>query len=248
METAEKQRNHECESKYVHLDGGWGYIIATSFVVFMLVSQVPVSSFGLYYGEFLASIGDKASGTALSTSILIATVSFIGFFSSFLLKKYSYRLVGLVGAVFYSVGGFSEVFSETLIQMIMGFSVLKGIGSGLMFASSLTILNDYFDKKHSFIMGISQTFITMSAIVCPLILSNAMEHMGFRNVLWLLAGISVLNFPAMAAFIPVKKCNEQNSAETSEKQVPPFKDVDAVRKSRLGRCCRSQIIGSTFVV
>nr|XP_023024538.1 monocarboxylate transporter 14-like [Leptinotarsa decemlineata] len=93
------------------------------------------------------------------------------------------------------------------------------IGSGLMFASSLTILNDYFDKKHSFIMGISQTFITMSAIVCTLILSNAMEHMGFKNVLWLLAGISVLNFPAMAAFIPVKKCNEQNSAETSEKQV-----------------------------
>ncbi|XP_074042219.1 monocarboxylate transporter 14 isoform X2 [Leptinotarsa decemlineata] len=182
------------------------------------VSMLPLITFGLYYGPFLASIGDETSLTATSSSIFLAVQSFTGVASGFLLKRYSYRIVGLVAATSYSIGAFSEGFSKSLVHIVISYSLLKGFGFGLLVTVSFTILNDYFDKKHNLIMGISQTVICIGTIIFPIVIAYTIEHMEFRNVGIMLGAFSLLNFPAIATY----RCPRKKSTGITKELVTEY--------------------------
>ncbi|KAG5891745.1 hypothetical protein JTB14_012480 [Gonioctena quinquepunctata] len=207
-------------NKLVPPDGGWGYIITGSLIVVMYVSLVPCISFGLLFGEFLTSIGDEANGTSLVNSILFAVMSFTGFASSLMLQKFSIRSVGFVGAISYFIGCLSNIFGTNLSHMVISYSFLKGFGYGLIQASAFTILNSYFDKKYNLIMGIFQTIVSLGTIAGPPVIAAAVEHMGFRETLVLLTGLSLLNFPAIFTFRPVDRYLRKQCVESGKESVP----------------------------
>ncbi|XP_074042220.1 monocarboxylate transporter 9 isoform X3 [Leptinotarsa decemlineata] len=218
MEIEVNREDPNTQSKYLHPDGGWGYVVNVSFIVVMYVSMLPLITFGLYYGPFLASIGDETSLTATSSSIFLAVQSFTGVASGFLLKRYSYRIVGLVAATSYSIGAFSEGFSKSLVHIVISYSLLKGFGFGLLVTVSFTILNDYFDKKHNLIMGISQTVICIGTIIFPIVIAYTIEHMEFRNVGIMLGAFSLLNFPAIATY----RCPRKKSTGITKELVTEY--------------------------
>nr|XP_023023045.1 uncharacterized protein LOC111511264 [Leptinotarsa decemlineata] len=85
----------------------------------------------------------------------------------------------------------------------------SGFGYGLLIPSWLTIMNSYFDKKHNLMMGVTQTTISVGTIVSPPVVAYLMEGLGFKKTLMVLGGLSLLNFPAVATFRPVRRCLEQ---------------------------------------
>ncbi|KAG5891751.1 hypothetical protein JTB14_012485 [Gonioctena quinquepunctata] len=205
MEKETSSKYRRSDYKPVPPDGGWGYVITVALIVMNCVSLIPLGSFGLLYGKFLSSIGDEASGSSLTSSIFMSMMSFTGLISGYLLKSYGPRISGFVGAISFSAGCFGEIFGTNLIHMIICYSVLKGCGYGLMQTSSLSAMNSYFDKKHSYAMGLSQTLLSTVAIVGPKAMAFLMDTLEFKKTLWVVAGISLLNFPAMATYRPLKK-------------------------------------------
>ncbi|XP_074036859.1 monocarboxylate transporter 7 isoform X2 [Leptinotarsa decemlineata] len=192
------------EFKLVPPEGGWGYIVTVSVIIMHLVTIVPLAAFGLLYGQFLSSIGDETTGTTLSNGAFNTVQSFTGLATSFLLKKFSYRKVGLAGAIFFSLGAFSTIFVENLSQLIVTFGILEGLGFGLMYPAVVSAINSYFEIRLNLMMGIAQTFITVGSIVCPPSIAFLSESIGFRNTLTVLAGLTLLNFAAMGVLQPVK--------------------------------------------
>ncbi|XP_074042103.1 monocarboxylate transporter 12-B [Leptinotarsa decemlineata] len=209
MQSVRNSEQSDVEFRLVPPDGGWGYIVTISVIILNYATVAPLLSFGILYGPFLESFGNETSGTSMTTSTFVAVSSLTGFISSVLLRKYSPRMTGLVGATFFSLGYFLEIFGHSLLHMIIFYGFFKGFGYGLLIPSWLTIMNSYFDKKHNLMMGVTQTTISVGTIVSPPVVAYLMEGLGFKKTLMVLGGLSLLNFPAVATFRPVRRCLEQ---------------------------------------
>ncbi|KAG5891487.1 hypothetical protein JTB14_004945 [Gonioctena quinquepunctata] len=197
-------RGYEGEFKLVPPEGGWGYLVTASVIVSQIVSIVPLTGFGLLYGKFLASIGDETTGTTLSNATFNTVQSFTGLTTSYLLRKFSYRKVGFVGAIIFSVGAFGNIFIEDLTQFIITFGVLQGLGFGLLFPSSFSALNSYFSERLNLMNGILNTVLTVGSILCPPFTAFLCDRIGFRNTLIVFAALTLLSLPAMGILQPVK--------------------------------------------
>ncbi|XP_063920633.1 monocarboxylate transporter 7-like [Zophobas morio] len=185
-------------------EGGWGYVIAVALTIMINVTIIPMSSFGLIFGGFLASIGDETTGTTLANGIFNTCFNITGLAANSLLRKYSYRIVGLMGAFIYFIGSFTTIFVTTLPQMVISFGVIQGLGMGLMFPAFFTALNYYFDKKLSLVNGVAQAFMVAAGMICPFLVRYSMVNFGFRGTVALLSALSLNSVLAAVSLQPVE--------------------------------------------
>ncbi|KAL1500784.1 hypothetical protein ABEB36_006228 [Hypothenemus hampei] len=186
-------------------DGGWGYIIVAATVVIFGTTIVPVSAFGLIYGDFLKSLGNETRGTTLSNGIIITVYSFTGILVSFLLMRFSYRKVCFLGSTIFLIGTVSMIFVQNFIQFIICFGFIEGLGAGLLMPASLSAFNSYFDKKMALMMCLSQAAMIAFNMVIPQLAAWSIETYGFRGTLIGLAMLGSLCFPASATLRPFPK-------------------------------------------
>nr|XP_023017163.1 uncharacterized protein LOC111506355 [Leptinotarsa decemlineata] len=106
------------QCKHVSSKSDSGYVIIVSVILIEYITIVPMSAFGILYGQFLASVGDETTGTEVVLGTFIATMSFTGIIASPLLQKYTYRTVGLIGIFIFSLGAFIEIFSSTFYMFV----------------------------------------------------------------------------------------------------------------------------------
>ncbi|CAH1116605.1 unnamed protein product [Phaedon cochleariae] len=190
--------------KFVPPEGGWGYLITASVVLTHITTIVPTYGFGLIFGEFLTATGDETNGTTLTSAAFLSVSSFTGLVSSYLLRKYTYRKVAFAGSIIYSIGAIGTIFIQDLTQLIITYGVLQGFGFGLIMPSVFSALNVYFETKLNLMMGIAQTSITITTMLCAPTVAYLVETFGFRKTLVGLALYSLLNIPAVAALQPVE--------------------------------------------
>lgn len=85
-----------------------------------------LSSFGLIYNDFLVSIGAGTSAITMIMAVLASAISFSGLFTSFFIKNFSTRSIGIFGAVIYTFGSFLTIFATSVEYLIISFGVLQG--------------------------------------------------------------------------------------------------------------------------
>ena len=75
----------------------------------------------------------------------------LGLITDPLLKHFSMRTVGVVGAILFSVPNVIIAYIDHVFEMAVIF-FLEGIGLGLIFTICNTNFNAYFDKKRSMVL------------------------------------------------------------------------------------------------
>ncbi|KAG5867969.1 hypothetical protein JTB14_012360 [Gonioctena quinquepunctata] len=179
--------------------------------------MTPYGAFGLLYGKFLASIDDETRASSMMSSIFIGVMSFTGFASSYMFRKYSVKTAGYVGAISYTLGCLTNIFNTNLIHLVISFSILKGFGFGLLMSASFTIMNSYFDKKHNLVMGISQAIISLGTILCSPFMAYMVKEIGYTKTLIVWTVLSLLSFPAVYTFHPIDRYLRKEPIEASQK-------------------------------
>ncbi|XP_050499290.1 monocarboxylate transporter 1 isoform X2 [Diabrotica virgifera virgifera] len=202
-------------------EGGWGYLITLAVFIAHLSTVVPLASFGIVHGKFLASLGDETAGTSISTSLFIAVTCSAGLFGGILFNTYSYRTVGLLGAVLHLIGSILLVFAETLFQFIVCLSIIQSFGGGLLLPSAFSSLNEYFHKKLSLQTAIAQILITVATVVNPLVMTYCVHSYGYKTTKIILIGYSLVNFFGMWSLHPVEwhTKTEKDKASSDQKNI-----------------------------
>ncbi|XP_060535826.1 monocarboxylate transporter 9-like isoform X5 [Cylas formicarius] len=222
------------ENKVAPPDGGWGYIVAISTTLIFIATCTPSATFGLIYGKFLASIGDETTATTLANGFFNAVSSFMGLATNILLNKFSARKVAVVGSLTFIVGAITLIFCENMVQFIVFFGVVQGIGFGLLMPSSFSTMNCYFDSKLSMMMSLSQSLLIAAYIGAAPLATISIDHLGFKGTLVVIAGLSVLSLPAAMSFQPVKLHIKEISTDTFDNNDQTFSANARQRAISLG--------------
>lgn len=78
------------------------------------------------FNDFLTDLGAESGAVTVVTGVFFSAMSFAGLCSSPLIRKFSLRTVGLIGATSYILGSFLVIFVTSVPTLIISFGLLQG--------------------------------------------------------------------------------------------------------------------------
>ncbi|KAK5644067.1 hypothetical protein RI129_007912 [Pyrocoelia pectoralis] len=194
------KRNH----RNVPPDGGWGYLVAISFTISLIVGILSTDTVGIVFGPYLQQIGQEARDVIQISSVSHMAMLFAGLPLNVLLQKISCRKVAFLGSFIYLLGCLLTIFSTSTFQMTVTYGVLKGCGIGLVCMSAMAMLKEYFDKRRNFINNCCHVSASILATTFPTFSANCIRIYGFRGTIIIWTGIGMHLIVAAAFLQPVK--------------------------------------------
>ncbi|XP_055370801.1 monocarboxylate transporter 9-like isoform X2 [Condylostylus longicornis] len=183
----EKQRRDKNDygENFIAPDGGWGWLVCLAAGISNLSIFPGVQVFGLIYRDKLMSLNFTNSQITTIMNSQNATSSGTGLLNGPMFRRLTFRQVGILGALFVSLGLFLSSFAETFTAYMICYSIIFGFGSGIIVSASSLALNTYFKEKRrraaSFTWTITGTVwlftgISMHALACALIYQPVKWH------------------------------------------------------------------------
>ncbi|XP_036337001.1 monocarboxylate transporter 13 [Rhagoletis pomonella] len=185
-------------------DGGWGVFVCIGMALPFISGLAALPSFGLVFGDFLKNIGAETSAVAVITSAFFCALSFAGLFSGSMFNRFGLRAVGLMGGFLYFFGSLLQIFARSTWDLLFAFSIVQGIGFGLIVPTSYTTFNNYFVKKRVMWMSFAQSLIGLGTMFYPVVMQKLMDLYGFRGCLLVLAAINAHAILGMLLMQPVE--------------------------------------------
>ncbi|XP_033733918.1 uncharacterized protein LOC117323036 isoform X2 [Pecten maximus] len=173
-------------------EGGYGWVIVGASFFNMFCLDGLISIYGLLYPDLLANFGAEPAITALPGSLVVGMSCFLGPVCGKLIRRFGVRKIVVLGSFVTSVGFVCSFSAQSITALFFTHGLLTGIGCGLFYLPSITLVNTYFDRKRGIAQGIITAGSGMGVIVLSPLTKFLMGQYGWRGVLLLWAGF-VLN-------------------------------------------------------
>lgn len=121
-----------------------------------------------------------------------------------LFRRFTYRVVALVGSVLTFVGLFWMVFANTFTVYLLSFSIIYGFGRGLTVSASSLAVNTYFKVKRRTATAYQFGVAGLGPIVCPYFATFLLREFGVVSTTLLFAGASLHTIACSLIYQPVK--------------------------------------------
>lgn len=145
-------------------------------------------------------------------------------------RRYTYRVVALVGSVLTFVGLFWMVFADTFIIYVLSFSITYGFGRGLTVSASSLAVNTYFKQKRRTATAYQFGVAGLGPIICPLFATHMVKTLGVQETTAIFAAVSLHTIACSLVYQPVKwhvvKRNKDAEAQEPEKTQAHLEDQD----------------------
>lgn len=145
------------------LINGWGYL----------------TSFGLFQSYYTTSLHISLSAISWIGSVQIFLVYFVGALSGRALDAGFYRAVLICGSFLQVLGVFMTSVSTQYWQLFLAQGVCKGLGDGLVFCPTVSLVATYFSKKRALAMACTASGGATGGIIFPLVAQQLLPRIGF---------------------------------------------------------------------
>ena len=109
-----------------------------------------------------------------------------------LMSRYGGHYVCIFGALLATVGLLAASFVNTIFQLIVTYSIVAGLGFGLMYIPSVVACVPYFTKRRSLAIGICLCGSGFGTFSLAPLTQYILENWGWRWVMRTLSGLSFL--------------------------------------------------------
>ena len=161
-------------------DGGieaWTQALMTHLVVFNTWGYI--TSFGVFQTYYVQTLHHPPSDISWIGSVQIFLLFFVGTFSGRATDYGLFRLTLFLGSFFQLLGVFMTSISTKYWQIFLAQGVCSGLGNGLVFCPTLSLLSTYFSKKKSLAIGIGASGTAPGGIIFPIIVQQLLPKIGF---------------------------------------------------------------------
>lgn len=138
-----------------------------------------LSSFGLFQAYYTSTLNATPSAVSWIGSIQIFLVYLVGTFSGRALDAGHFHKVLALGSFLQILGVFATSVSTSYWQLFLAQGVCKGLGDGLVFCPTVSLVATYFTTKRSLAMATTASGAATGGIIFPLIAQQMLPNVGF---------------------------------------------------------------------
>ncbi|XP_076443065.1 uncharacterized protein LOC143281696 [Babylonia areolata] len=172
-------------------EGGWGWMVTLAGFVVAFLADGVMATFGLMIPELLATFDAGMSLTSLPPAILGAMYMLSGPVTAYLVERWGCRLVGFCGGLVAALGVAGSAYAPNIHLFILSFGVVAGVGVGLIYLPSVTMVNMYFHKKRGMVAGIITSGSGFGLLALAPLTEMLMEQYGWRGCYLIMAAITL---------------------------------------------------------
>ncbi|XP_044734933.1 monocarboxylate transporter 12-B-like [Chrysoperla carnea] len=184
-------------------DGGWGWMVVLGVAATNMFNQSLISLFGLIFGEELENMGHGTSGAAFVMNSMSVVTNFSGFITGPVIKKYSYRKVAITGSLLTSIGLILSSQATSLWQIFLSYSIISGLGLGLIAPSSFVAVNTYFSKRRGRAVGMAMAGTGLGQMLMPHVVRILLDEYGYRGTTLIIGGLALNGVVGSSLFQPI---------------------------------------------
>ncbi|XP_064477814.1 monocarboxylate transporter 12-like isoform X2 [Ornithodoros turicata] len=181
-------------------DGRSSWIIAGVCFLISLLSAAYSRCSSLFFTATMSTFGVHRADAALPVSAVGGFYNLAGLFAGPLIHLYGVRRVSIAGGSLMAVGLISSYCAQGTTFLIVSLGFIYGSGYGILFASALVAINQYFERHRGVAQGINLTGATMASFVFPKMLEYLINQVGMRMTL-LVLGVVLLNLPLLSLLL-----------------------------------------------
>ncbi|XP_077350747.1 monocarboxylate transporter 9-like [Festucalex cinctus] len=182
------------------LDGGWGWAIVVASFLAQLLAYGSPQSVGVLYPEWLHAFQEGKGMTAWVGSLVAGVGLIASPVCSACVDNFGARPVTVFSGVMVAGGLMLSAFAPNVQFLIFSYGIVVGLGCGLVYAATLTITCQYFDKRRGLALGIVTTGTSVGAFIYATAQNELIVLYGLDGCL-LIIGALALNLMACAGFM-----------------------------------------------
>ncbi|KAF2011674.1 MFS general substrate transporter [Aaosphaeria arxii CBS 175.79] len=138
-----------------------------------------LTSFGLFQSYYTTALNSTPSAVSWIGSVQIFCVYIIGAFSGRALDAGQYRPILIVGSLLQLIGIFMTSLSTKYWHLFLAQGVCKGLGDGLLFCPTVSLVATYFSTKRVLAMSCTASGAATGGIIFPIIARQLLPTIGF---------------------------------------------------------------------
>lgn len=156
-----------------------------------------INSFGAFQAYYITVFPDRAaSEISWIGAVQVWLTFFVGAFSGRLLDAGKFKVTFLTGAILHLLGVFTMSLSgDAYWKLMLTQGVLTGLGNGIIFTPSVSLVATYFDKRRALAVGLVTTGNSAGGLVYPAIVRGVLPKLGFA---WTARVLGFMNLSGLA--------------------------------------------------
>ncbi|EFE42960.1 hypothetical protein TRV_02325 [Trichophyton verrucosum HKI 0517] len=151
------------------------------------------NSFGIFQAYYMGYLGRSRADIAWIGSIQIFLIFMIGTFSGRAIDAGYGRTILVAGLFLQILGVFMTSVSQEYWQIFLAQGVCQGIGNGLIYTPTVSLVSTYFSKRRAMAMAITSGGGATGGIVFPLVAQQLLPKVGFAWTVRVMAFIMLAN-------------------------------------------------------
>ncbi|XP_064790229.1 monocarboxylate transporter 9-like [Oncorhynchus masou masou] len=182
------------------LDGGWGWVVIVACFMAQFLAYGSPQSVGVLYPEWLHTFQEGKGMTAWVGSLVSGVGLIASPVCSACVDNFGARPVTIFSGVMVAGGLMLSAFAPNVQFLIFSYGIVVGLGCGLVYAATLTITCQYFDKRRGLALGIVTTGTSVGGFLYATAQNELIVLFGLEGCL-LIIGALALNLMACAGFM-----------------------------------------------
>ncbi|KIW02236.1 uncharacterized protein PV09_06389 [Verruconis gallopava] len=161
-------------------DGGLrAWLIAVAGLCVIFNSWGYIQTFGVFQTYYVTSLSESPSTISWIGSIQIFLLFFVGPFSGRATDAGYFRLVFWAGLFAQLLGVFMTSLASKYWQLLLAQGVCQGLGNGLQFVPTMSLVSTYFDKNRSLAIGLTAVGAAFGGLVMPAMVQQLLPKIGY---------------------------------------------------------------------
>ncbi|XP_077977519.1 monocarboxylate transporter 12-like [Glandiceps talaboti] len=230
-----KTREQEHQDVGEPPDGGYGWIIAISGMMVLVLNGGAYNASGIFLVEFIQYFQQGAEDAAWIGAVFGFIYMSSGPLSAALTKRFGTRVVLMIGGILSLLGFVLSVFAPSLAVLYFTFGGLVGIGFGIPLSSVVIHINKYFSKRFVFANGLCYLGGGIGLLIASPLFHFLIEMFGWRGAVLIIGGINANTMVCAALMRPLHTMNSSRKPYPLEDvELPEQKVTDSTEGSSRG--------------
>ncbi len=176
--------------------GKWGVLYMMSFAMFIMTIDMTMMNVSI--SALVRDLNTTVSGIQLAIALYTLVMAAFMIVGAKLADIWGTKKVFVVGLAIYTVGTTMATFAPNLLVLLLGWSILEGVGAAMMMPVTVTyITKDYMGKDKVFAFGVWSAIAGAAAAFGPIIGGVFTTYLTWRLGFGMEAIIAVLMFAKM---------------------------------------------------